>query len=248
MAPMISFLKIIFLNSIFYQNCHTNLESDCRYQEFNVQGITTSTVVKCGSDSKNIYMGPFGEGSIVTKTFSNIPPNIQIELKFKIAKIDSWDSETLTIWLNDQQLEHYSFTSHQGTHICQLSEYEDLIIQIAKTFQTTTRGLTLKFKDTLDQASTDESWGLGDVFLRVINPCVNFYSECNYQGEIFTICKGGQVIQQRNIPFEIKSISFDPSIMIKIKDPNYYGGVLKDITTSEPCLDSYKFPKQVQPA
>ncbi|CAD8095464.1 unnamed protein product [Paramecium primaurelia] len=78
-----------------------------------------------------------------------------------------------------------------------------------------------------------------------LNNCltVKFYSQCNYQGIIFQITKGQNLLLSIKIPFEIISISTCPNIIIKLKAPNYFGGSVKEITTSQSCMISYKFPK-----
>lgn len=60
MKHFISFLKIIFLRSIAYENCVTDNVSDCRYTDFSIVGTTGATVGRCGSNLKNLYMGPYG--------------------------------------------------------------------------------------------------------------------------------------------------------------------------------------------
>ncbi|CAD8080936.1 unnamed protein product [Paramecium primaurelia] len=79
----------------------------------------------------------------------------------------------------------------------------------------------------------------------VANNCltVKFYSQCNYQGTMFQITQGQNLQQSKKIPFEIMSISTCPNIIIKLKAP---GGSVKEITTSQACMNSFKFPKYTQ--
>ncbi|CAD8189188.1 unnamed protein product [Paramecium pentaurelia] len=257
MSPFISFLKIIFLNSIIYQNCLTNIEEDCKYTDFSIVGTSNATTDRCGSDDYNLYMGAYGFQSTVSKTFPRIPPNHGLELQVGIWKLDSWDSEGFEIWANDQLIENLIYTGPKGNTICRNEIFQDQFTHLKLKFQITEEDLTIKFKDKLNTMAIesdlwDESWGFRDMILRLSIPCVNFYSECNYQGTLFQICKGEQTKQQDDIPFEIKSIFMGPNIIVQFKDPNYFGGNLQEFTSSEPCLDSYsqsktyKFPKQNQ--
>ncbi|CAD8171728.1 unnamed protein product [Paramecium octaurelia] len=74
---------------------------------------------------------------------------------------------------------------------------------------------------------------------------ITFYSQCNYQGEIFQIIKGKHLQLSNKIPFEIKSIRTCPNVIIKLQAPNYVQGSIKEITTSQSCMNSYKFPKYI---
>ena len=75
MAFTISFISIVFLKSIIYENCITDDTADCRYWEFSIVGTSSSTIDRCGSQPKNLYMGPYGEKTKVSKTFTNLQPN-----------------------------------------------------------------------------------------------------------------------------------------------------------------------------
>ncbi|CAD8177634.1 unnamed protein product [Paramecium pentaurelia] len=77
------------------------------------------------------------------------------------------------------------------------------------------------------------------------NNCLNvkFYSQCNYQGTLFQITKGEQLKLSRKIPFEIQSIEICPNTIVKFKDPKYFGAAIQEFTTSQSCINSYKFPR-----
>ncbi|CAD8095513.1 unnamed protein product [Paramecium primaurelia] len=247
MAFTISFIRIVFLKSILYQNCITDNTADCRYWEFSIEGMSSSTIDRCSSQPKNLYMGPYGEKTKVSKTFTNLQPNKQLEFSISIWKFDSWDSEGVEITANNLLLKNAIFTDRQGTKICRNGEFEDLFQPLKFKFQTTGTALTISLKDNFDQSSWDESWGFRDFIIEVIVPCVKFYSECNYTGTVFQICQGDNPKKQTSIPYEIKSILMDPGIIVKIKGPNYFSGVLQVYTNSQLCLNGFKFPKYINP-
>ncbi|CAD8145675.1 unnamed protein product [Paramecium pentaurelia] len=250
MAHVISFLKILFLKSIIYENCITDDAADCRYTDFSIVGTSNATLERCGSETKNLFMGPYGFQTRVTKTFSNVPPNKQLEFSIGIWKLDSWDIEGFEIYANDVLIENLLLNLNEGTFICRNDIWQDLLKPLSLKFQITGTDLTIKLKDNLNSNSWpedlwDESWGFRDYILRLSVPCVNFFSECNYTGTLFQICQGEQSKLQNYIPFEIKSILMGPGIIVKLKGPNYFAGVLQEFTTSQSCLNSYKFPKVV---
>ncbi|CAD8153010.1 unnamed protein product [Paramecium pentaurelia] len=231
MGHLISFFKILFLRSIVYQTCVTDNQGDCRYQDFSNFG-SSSTLARCGLNPKNLFMGPYGQKTKVIKTM-NIHPNKQLEFSIGIWIFDSWDvGEGLYIYANDIQLDKISFSS--CAEITSGTIYLTLFINI-----------TIRLQDNLDSDLQDESWGFRDFIIRLSIPCVNFYSECNYTG---ILCQGEQSKKTNRIPFEIKSILFGPSIIVKIKDPNYFEGVLQEFNSIQPCLNGYKFPKYILPS
>ncbi|CAD8169673.1 unnamed protein product [Paramecium pentaurelia] len=249
MSHIISFVKILFLRSIIYENCITDNVADCRYTDFQIVGISGSTLDRCGSQPRNLLMGPYGFSTIVSKTFTNVPPNKQLEFQVGIWKFDSWDEEGFQIYANDVQIENLVLGNYDGTGLCRNNMWEDLLKPLTLKFQITGTDLTIKLKDNLNsnpgEDLMDESWGFRDFILRLSIPCVNFYSECNYVGTLFQICQGEQSKLQNYIPFEIKSILMGPGVIVKIKDPKYFSGVLQQLTSSQPCLISYQFPKVV---
>ncbi|CAD8117272.1 unnamed protein product [Paramecium primaurelia] len=250
MPPLISFLKILFLKSIIYENCLTDDVADCRYTDFQIVGTNDATLDRCGSQPKNLFMGPYGFKTQVTKTFTNVPPNNLIELQVGIWKLDSWDKEGFEIYANEVQIENLILNYDDGTMICRTEFWQDLLQPLSLKFQITGTDLTIKLKDNLNSNSwfedlNDESWGFRDIILRLAVTCVNFYSECNYNGMLLQICQGEQKKLQNQIPFEIKSILMGPGIIVKLKGPNYFEGVLQEFSSSWTCLNSFQFPKVI---
>ncbi|CAD8214879.1 unnamed protein product [Paramecium octaurelia] len=245
MALLISFLKILFLKSIAYENCMTDDAADCRFTDFQIAGTIGGTLGRCGSDPKNLYLGPFGQRTTLTKTFTNIPPNKELEMSFNVWKLDSWDAEGFEIYVNNELLENLVIQFGKGAMICRNELYEDSLEPLSFKFSIIGSDLIIKIKDNLDQDLSDESWGIRDFVLRLKVPCVNFYSECNYTGTLLQICQGEQSKLQNYIPFEIKSIWMGSGIIVQLKGPNFFDGVLQEFTSSQSCLDGFQFPKVI---
>ncbi|CAD8071110.1 unnamed protein product [Paramecium sonneborni] len=247
MAPLITFLKVLFLNTILYENCRTDQIQDCRYTDFLITGATSSTIDRCGSGSQSLYLGPYGFKTTVTKTFTNLTPKSNLQLSVGIWKFDTWDGEGVQIWANDVLLGNIIIGHDDGTRLCRTNVDNDLLVHVTKQFQVQETSLTIKFVDDLNEPLNNESWGFRDLIIQIFIPCINLYSECNYQGNLYQICKGEQLQSSKNIPFEIKSIQLSPNTQIKLKSPHYFGGNQIEFTTSQPCLDSFKFPKYMKP-
>ncbi|CAD8184714.1 unnamed protein product [Paramecium octaurelia] len=76
---------------------------------------------------------------------------------------------------------------------------------------------------------------------------VAFYSECYYQGASFSIIKGQQAKLSSKIPFEIKSIDIPANVIVKLKDAYFFGAEVKEFSSSQNCINTYKFPKYIYP-
>ena len=67
-----------------------------------------------------MYLGPFGFGTTVQKTFNNIPLNSKIELSVGIWKLDSWDGEGVKVWANDVLLRNMIIGHDVGARLCRV--------------------------------------------------------------------------------------------------------------------------------
>ncbi|CAK61160.1 unnamed protein product (macronuclear) [Paramecium tetraurelia] len=240
MKHSISFLKILFLRSILYQNCITDKENDCKSQDFQIAGTIESNTGICGSGSRKTFIGPFGNKTLVTYDLPYLIPNKNVELSFGIWKLDSWDNEGFEIWINNVLMEKLVAGNYDYPDVCRDPQWGDHLYYFSYQFQLTNTHFTLELKDFLDQELIDESWGLRDFVLSLSSLCVNFYSECNYSGELFQICKGDKTTRSTSLPYEIKSIMMDCGIIVKIKDPNQFGGALQEYSSPQPCIGGYK--------
>ncbi|CAD8204172.1 unnamed protein product [Paramecium octaurelia] len=245
MKHSISFLKILFLRSVLYQNCITDNENDCIYSDFQIAGTIESNTGTCGSSYNNVFMGPFGLKTLVTYNIPYLLPNKQVDLSFGIWKFDSWDDEVLEIRINNVLMGKLVAGNNDYPDVCRIDNWGDHLYPFSFQFYLTDTQFTLTIKDFLDQSLADESWGLRDFVLKLSSSCVNFYSECNYSGELFQICKGDKTTRSTSLPYEIKSIMMDYGIIVKIKDPNQFGGALQEYSSSQPCISGYQFPKYI---
>ncbi|CAD8159430.1 unnamed protein product [Paramecium octaurelia] len=245
MKHSISFLKILFLRSVLYQNCMTDNENDCIYSDFQIVGTIKSNTGTCGSGSKNVFMGPFGLQTLVTYHIPYLIPNKLVDLSLGIWKFDSWDHEVLEIRINNDLMGKLEAETHDYPNLCGIENWGDHLYPFSFQYYLTDTHFTLTLKDFLDQGIADESWGFRDFVLKISPQCVNFYSECNYSGEFFQICKGDKTTRSTNLPYEIKSIMMDYGIIVKIKDPDQFGGALQEFSSSQPCIGAYKFPKYI---
>ncbi|CAD8185939.1 unnamed protein product [Paramecium pentaurelia] len=233
----ISFIKVLFtFPIIFYQNCIEPQGADCYTHLWNYN----NKVVNCQG---KWFMGQFG-GSYEKVTLQlNYPQGRTMRFNFTMGKFNSWDYEPFYVIIDDVQVDSFTYGPFEGTPTSNLG----FIILESKSYKfiqpngKTSTKITLQ--SNLDQSLNDESWGFRDVCIEILDPCVDFFSECDYQGSKFSICSSNQTLLSKNVPFFIKSISLYDGIIVKFKD----WGELKIYTESQNCLPNYNFPKYKKP-
>ncbi|CAD8117454.1 unnamed protein product [Paramecium sonneborni] len=235
----ISLIKILFLyRAPIYQSCFDPLGSDCLNNGWSISNrIDTCAGIK--------YIGRFGERVPLTQTFL-CPQGLQMKFSFTIGMFDSWDlQENFFVYCDNVLIDTFKYTPAHSSHLCFDSVYREDIVQKSFRFQSPLgkNSLTLKLQDDLDESINNESWGIRNVLLEVFEPCVDFFSECNYQGEFWRICAGNQTSLSKNLPLQIKSIIILKGIIVKLKDAKYFGGNMQTYTTDQPCLNDFNFPK-----
>ncbi|CAK66566.1 unnamed protein product (macronuclear) [Paramecium tetraurelia] len=238
---MISFIKILFIEPLLiYKGCVEPTGSEC----INNGWTNGNYVTECQGIN---YIGAFTGGHRITKTFWS-PSQKLMKLSFTLAKFDSWDYESVFIYKDGQEIDRITHGPFEGINVCQ-NLYPDLL-DYRSYFYQLPQGqnyITFSLVDNL-QADDIESWGIRDIKLQLINHCIDFYSECNYQGQLWRVCQGNQTTSIRQIPFKIKSIYILVSgVQVQIKDPQFKGGIKQTYTTDQTCLDDYHFPKYEQP-
>ncbi|CAD8153432.1 unnamed protein product [Paramecium octaurelia] len=234
--PGVSFIKILFFYPIlFYQNCMDTRSGDCYNNDW------SSNVVDCAG---NIVIGRFTANEKISKQFSNIIGG-KFGFNFTIVKFDSWDFvDTVTVFADEIELGKFYYNAGDGVDMC-FAFYQELFDSKAYQFRLPEgrNSLKLTLQGHFDEPLTNEGWGAKRFTLEILQPCVEFYSDCNFQGEAWRICSGNQTSQARKIPFEIKSILIANGIQVKMRDPKYHGGQTQTYTSSQYCLSSYQFPK-----
>lgn len=117
--------------------------------------------------SGNTYVGGYGKNGEIRSVFSIPDQHNGIVLSFKLALIDSWDSESFVVYADDAivyslSAEYHAFTSDT----CQNS-WGDAYYNVTVGFNHTASELDLVFTSTLDQVSTDEAWGICDLNITI---------------------------------------------------------------------------------
>ncbi|CAK88837.1 unnamed protein product (macronuclear) [Paramecium tetraurelia] len=240
--PEVSFIKILFLYPIlFYQNCMDAQSGDCYNNDW------SNRVADCAG---TLFKGRFSCSEQISLQFNNNILGLKFRFNFTGVKLDSWDAgyDYLQVLVNDVVIDTVSYAANLGTNMCFNSGYQDMFYSKSYNFNLPQGKTSLKLtlQGHFDEDVDNEAWGAKRFTLEIFQPCVEFYSDCNFQGEVWRICNGNQTSQVRNIPFEIKSILIVNGIQVKMRDPKYHGGQTQTYTSSQYCLSSYQFPKYNQ--
>ncbi|CAK64887.1 unnamed protein product (macronuclear) [Paramecium tetraurelia] len=254
----ISLLKVLFLHPILiYKSCLQPDDASC-YNNNWIQQVEW-----CGD---KLYIGRFGQSTRISKLFTNNNEGRLMKFSFTLGRFDSWDGgEFFWITLDNKLVVTTSVILSQGSNLC-FNSWLDVVEQITCQFQLPLgkQSFVISLQSNLNDPIYDgiyfkkiiESWGIRNVILQVLDPCVTFFSECNFEGQKWNICTGNQTSPSRQLPFPIKSIKITEGIVVQLKDPNYYGGVLQSYTSDQACLTGFhvfynyysqKFPKYEQP-
>ncbi|CAD8177850.1 unnamed protein product [Paramecium octaurelia] len=242
--PGVSFIKILFFYPIlFYQNCIDAQSGDCFNNDW------SNRVDGCAG---MLFKGRFSRSEQISLEFNNNILGLKFRFTFTIGKFDSWDHDDdyLQVLANDVVLDTLRYGAYQGSGLCFEPKYSELFEQKQYIFYSPIgrKSLKLTLQGHFDEDVDNESWGARAFTLEILEPCVEFYSDCNFQGDVWRICNGNQTSQIRDIPFEIKSILIVNGIQVKMRDPKYHGGQTQTYTSSQYCLSSYQFPKYNQNA
>ncbi|CAD8077782.1 unnamed protein product [Paramecium primaurelia] len=221
---------------LLYEGCKQIPGADCS----NNGWTNANKVIECQG---KFYIGDFTGGYQIWKIFP-CPPERKLIFSFTIAKFDSWDLEGVSVYRDDLLVGSIAYTAYQGEYVCALSFFPDLTEKKTFSFQSPVgkNSFKLLLEDNL-QSYDDESWGFRDIKLQILNPCVDFYSECNFLGDMWRICAGNQTLFAKFVPFKIKSINILKGIRVQMKDKRFKGGILQTYTQNQTCLDDFNFPK-----
>lgn len=130
--------------------------------------------------NNNYYLGPYGSTDSISAVLSVSETHKNIIMSFKLALIDSWDAETLTITADGATVYTLTHSSSEGsTNTCQ-NGWKDMYLDVQFGFSHNGKYLTLEFTSSLDQGANDEAWGICN--LSIVATTGNIDSAGDYIG------------------------------------------------------------------
>ncbi|MBN8604209.1 MAG: cadherin domain-containing protein, partial [Planctomycetes bacterium] len=150
-------------------------------------------------NNSGTYQSSTNNTQDVFKTFSLSGNQTSVTISFTFNEIDSWDGENFLIWVNDTQVsanafagstsQDYANTSSDTTANVSLglSGFTDEVHTYNITINTTATTLKLGFGSGLNEAWTNESWGVDNLMLREnYASTTTAYSEGNTSNDTMT--------------------------------------------------------------
>jgi hypothetical protein len=137
--------------------------------------------ITCSGTRYN-YVGPYGARESISTYFPSLQFHKGIIISFNLAFIDSWDGETFSV--NADGTTVYAITHKWRTQsfskTCQNSLWPDAYSDVRFGFNHTASTLSLKITSSLDQASSDEAWGICNFILYTSSYPVTSYGAYIY--------------------------------------------------------------------
>lgn len=159
---------------------------DCGYGNVNTEfcgwgGWTTTGTFAFGTTSftscgKYKILGGYNILSTenITKSFASLPSHTSVIIQFDFFKIDSWDDEYFYLYVDTNQIlsRQYAWTSSAAFgQICGSAGYNENIDTISETIAHTASTLQILFATNLDSLPSDESYGLQNFKVFLVNNC-----------------------------------------------------------------------------
>ena len=172
-------------------SCHLNEFQGLRGWSSTVTGFTFSPtyltsqyIGACGTDRMFGGYAIFGHSMYLKKIFDALPTHTSVEIVFTFFKIDSWDSEIFEVFIDTSLRVSKTIpvgvlgvgsTSQCGMTISpDYSETIDILIS-----PHTSTALMVEFKDNLNEDLSNESWGIRDFRVYIVNSCTGGCLTCN---------------------------------------------------------------------
>ena len=131
-----------------------------------LQGVNQVSSTICGAT--NIFGGynQLGQNMVIGKTLFALPSHTKVKVKFQVWKIDSWDGERLSMYIDGSEAWGHNFVGSESIlrDVCGNpgAQWIDYVLNVEVTVPHDQYTMVINFKNTLNQAPADESYGLRD--------------------------------------------------------------------------------------
>lgn len=103
---------------------------------------------------------------VIGKTLFALPSHTKVKIKFQVWKIDSWDGERLSLYVDGSEAWGHNFVASESIQrdVCGHSgvQWIDDVMNVEVTVPHNQYTMVVNFKNTLNQQPADESYGLRD--------------------------------------------------------------------------------------
>ena len=148
-------------------------------------GWTSSCYSTCNGQTIMGGYGCFGSGWGTYKYYDITTTHYQVSIEFDAYWIDSWDGEYLYFYV-DWDIKWSQSKPGTMAQYCGVSTYDYVSTVTVGPISHTSSTLVLYFWSSLDQGSTDESWGFTNLKITVWPYCATGCSAC--YGNLISQC------------------------------------------------------------
>ena len=150
------------LNTAFFSHTFTTPNAD----------LTNNHISDCGFYHVLGGFSDFGQNAYLSKSYTNIVPHYKIRITFYFLKIDTWDSKTVSVFMNTSPellIDSKLFTINQYTSITQAcgSSIPEALRQFDIYKDHFTSNIDIKISTNLAVSSSIGSWGIFEFKLYV---------------------------------------------------------------------------------
>ncbi|CAD8105125.1 unnamed protein product [Paramecium sonneborni] len=132
-----------------------------------------------------------GKDTIISKNFYSLPIHTKMKIKFKYLKVDSWEINDQIILKVDGEIKWIASLSLINQYQYSLcgNYYPEVSINVEVTFMHSSTFALVQILNTLDQDSTDESFGIRDIQIYIEqilcgDQIIQFSEDCD-DGNLF---------------------------------------------------------------
>ncbi|EGR30872.1 hypothetical protein IMG5_122030 [Ichthyophthirius multifiliis] len=191
----------------------------------------------------------FGSKTVVSKSYSDLPKHNRVIISFKLFFIDTWDKEDLYVIVDGVQIGKRTKSETWGGQqsLCGWNKAQEEIYSVQFATYHVDSKLTLQIGDKLNQGKDDESWGMRDLVVTVQNnvdaeeECVVIYSECDFKGKSFSVCKNIPDLSAVGWNDPIRSVSVPQGVRSRLFDEKNYQGNSVQALQNVSCLIGQAF-------
>ena len=106
--------------------------------------------------------GQHGKGAVAERKVTGLPPHLRLKVVFDALRLDDWEDESLQCHVDANEAYKQALTA-TGSNVCGTSSADGRYPAQSGWAPHTSSEATIRFSSTLDEAASNESWGVDNV-------------------------------------------------------------------------------------
>lgn len=120
-------------------------------------------VTQCGDYKIVGGNGLFGANALLTKTYNELPPHLNLRISFFLMKIAYWNQNNFILQVDEKTVFTKTFETNEDSNsfkVCQTGSYNDALRPVDIYVSHSEAFLTIKMTSDLTTGPTESSWGI----------------------------------------------------------------------------------------